>query len=1513
MKSNFHNKKKRKETKTKELLQKNLNKETVNEPFLGFQDRLHWLCSNKHPTIEMIDLMLGYGLTLNKQKATKHFGKTALHLMCSRNDLTKNDKKCVLYLIQKGSVPFLQTNKAENCFDLLIRKNRLYFCSKVLITFFQTQIALCYQKKANLPFFLKVFNALQNKELDEVDRLFEKKLAFIDPEHAKKNQSQNQPRFQRRARPNGIKPSAVPINIPLTLLDYLILCLGMNNKNQQDLQTYEELIADWIDKIISYTNIFSKQTKRYNRYTSYRSKPKKPFLPNLHFLFNKKNFNQNIFNLLIQKGLDINMKIKKKTFLEYCLLNKKPSVHMIEFLLTNKAKLNTKFEKNAFHVFFQKKSYNISSKFTTTQYIELFELLLKFDHDLNLKEWNNYKTPAHFFLTSRIFSTKLFKYLVKKGTNLHIKDAYNETVLEILFIFQNITNDLFNFLKENNLLFQINQKQGTNTSTSNTTDLVPISDTYKLFCFYCLHSKPKIEIINYFIQNENKFTQSSKTRTSPFLSLFSNPNVQDLNVDLLGSLLIKGFNILDTDHRNQNFLHLILSNEKLNNSNLEIIEFLINYIRTHHKTDLNMILNSRNKLGQTPLHSICSNTHQRKNKFIKFIDLLIVKNNCDVNSTNDKDSALHLLTYNNSITIETLKIFLQNEKLNLNLKNKDGNTILHLLCKYNLDYERSESRYRMKPKTELKLQTLQLIELLIIHGCDVNLLNNNKDSALHLLTYNNSITIETLKIFLQNEKLNLNLKNKDGNTILHLLCKYNLDYERSESRFKNKKKTNLKLQTIKLIELLMRNDCNVNLINNNKDTALHLLMNSNAIQIKTLEIFLQNEKLNPNLKNSDGNTTLHLFCQNNYLPLRLDIVQLYINKGFDINSLNNDLDTILHIITNKRELQFQHLTFFHKNGAKFNLYKNDKYSILTLYLRKNYQWSASAIDERIILFFIQNGSNLNDLDSFRYTTFQLICACQPSLKLFILCIKKGYKIDKSLMQFRNTLISITKFNYFSFQLLELVFKSALLSPKNIDFSFVPLRELLLFSKIKISNKLIQYLIKKGLDINKKYPKKINQGTTPDSHNAFHYLLQNKDLTAQNLQFLIDKGAIFNSSQLRSHINELHLYCSENRNVNIDVLKILIKYVDINQIDGFRRTPIIHLIKKNLTVENGRYVNTKIQEIVFLLKNGTKIIDYENNISLLNFVCYELPNFDLIQLLVNYHNNNNNNNNNNDNNNNDNNSRNTNNNNLNIMNFQSPFLNKNSPLHFICLNPNPSFETIKYLIEKGADPNLRNSKNETALIILMGRYTLHFKIIDYLLKITNINQDEHKKILAFLLQLRKNLPFKEPNSRNSQYRDHLYWIKAFLKMGWDINTLDITGNPFINIYSSYTISYPSVFKFLIQNNAKANLFDRRNRTALSNYLSRTNLNFEIINLLIQQCKKNDDKINTKNNVDTISHSLHSYCLLDNSTNIKVFQLFGENGVNFNYCSRKNPQQKTILSLVCNSLVRIINNGKKFMLL
>ena len=242
----------------------------------------------------------------------------------------------------------------------------------------------------------------------------------------------------------------------------------------------------------------------------------------------------------------------------------------------------------------------------------------------------------------------------------------------------------------------------------------------------------------------------------------------------------------------------------------------------------------------------------------------------------------------------------------INARTRAGETPLHLSCKYD-----NTVNFRA----------------LLAHGADPNLFCGGGRTAFHILAeavansgheYKRVATIFRL---LQNHGADINSEDKFGDTPLHIVAK------RSHLA-----SANFWMYQLTLCRILLEHGANMNAQNNAGETPLHVLVCQSVYRLRdwtdikdTMQLLLQHGA-DIDTRNKAGNTPLHTLVANPsngwHGETGHEVTQLLLQCGADVNIQNKAGDTPLHTIIKqglKEERIFQSLI---DHGADVGIQNN---------------------------------------------------------------------------------------------------------------------------------------------------------------------------------------------------------------------------------------------------------------------------------------------------------------------------------------------------------------------------------------------------------------------------------------------------------------------------------------------------------------------------------------------------------------------------------------------------------------
>ena len=295
--------------------------------------------------------------------------------------------------------------------------------------------------------------------------------------------------------------------------------------------------------------------------------------------------------------------------------------------------------------------------------------------------------------------------------------------------------------------------------------------------------------------------------------------------------------------------------EQYGNEGSSLLSRILSYRCSKRKKLIKLLVahanNSRDSKGNTVLHLACKHSVQfLVKRYSSYYEQSAVNNR--------QQLPLHIACDRNNLVI--IKLVSSQLKLNVNTRDFEGNTPLHVLCKSILHFSGRCVGERWKKSNFLKC----LAYLLFKKKCDVNIPDDSGELPVHILLKNcgrfyclDADDEEKVVLMLTRRYFtNINAQDCDGNTLLHIACK-------------NK--------AWNIAHHLTRFRCNIDLYNNDKCLPLHYAVVSHQPFSGKEEADLSMGIIKAvssgctqiHLKNRSGMTPLHIACR----EIKLDVVQ----------------------------------------------------------------------------------------------------------------------------------------------------------------------------------------------------------------------------------------------------------------------------------------------------------------------------------------------------------------------------------------------------------------------------------------------------------------------------------------------------------------------------------------------------------------------------------------------------------------------------------------------------------------
>ncbi|MBB4800960.1 ankyrin repeat protein [Flavobacterium nitrogenifigens] len=257
-----------------------------------------------------------------------------------------------------------------------------------------------------------------------------------------------------------------------------------------------------------------------------------------------------------------------------------------------------------------------------------------------------------------------------------------------------------------------------------------------------------------------------------------------------------GCNAQYKSNSQENLIHKIVNNYSLNaEKGKEYIKILI---------ENGVDINEKNVVGTTPLMYAVK---RNKKEYIP----ILLENGADPNETDNQENSSFYYAVGEQFSIPMYELLAESSSADFNSINKDGRTLLTEFI-------------RMMSDSENDLNSLQR---LLSDGADLNhaaqYYGNPKSGIDYIAEKKSGI----LKSALDSGSIDVNEQDNQGNTILHKVCAYNVNYDAEAAK-----------EIYRKVKLLLENGADKNITNDKDETALTLASTDN-LKIKTVELLMK--------------------------------------------------------------------------------------------------------------------------------------------------------------------------------------------------------------------------------------------------------------------------------------------------------------------------------------------------------------------------------------------------------------------------------------------------------------------------------------------------------------------------------------------------------------------------------------------------------------------------------------------------------------------------------------------------
>ena len=278
-------------------------------------------------------------------------------------------------------------------------------------------------------------------------------------------------------------------------------------------------------------------------------------------------------------------------------------------------------------------------------------------------------------------------------------------------------------------------------------------------------------------------------------------------------------------------------------------------------------VNSRNVGGKTPLHLVAKLTFPRsESNRLNLVELLL-EYGAEVNSR-DKKGATVLHDASLLRDLEVARVLLDHGAY-VNAEDNWRRTPLHRVLEpvYYLD----EGRF-------------DVARLLVERGADVNIPDKNHETPLHLASFH--LDLELVQLLLDHGA-NVNAENNRGQTSLDRVFEFKCYSDQDDSG---------------VAQLLMERGADVNARDKDHETLLHLASSRQDLELVAELLF---HGANPDAKDNKGKSPLHRAVEPKYYfdEGRFGVAQLLVERGADVNTRHKGYKTLVRLASSRLNLK----------------------------------------------------------------------------------------------------------------------------------------------------------------------------------------------------------------------------------------------------------------------------------------------------------------------------------------------------------------------------------------------------------------------------------------------------------------------------------------------------------------------------------------------------------------------------------------------------------------------------------
>lgn len=257
-----------------------------------------------------------------------------------------------------------------------------------------------------------------------------------------------------------------------------------------------------------------------------------------------------------------------------------------------------------------------------------------------------------------------------------------------------------------------------------------------------------------------------------------------------------GCNALFKNNAGESFVYNVLNNYSLDTEKgKEYIHLLL---------ENGLDVNERNIVGTTPL--MWAVKRNKKEYVTTFLE-----NGADPNETDDLENNAFFYAVAEQMSFELYDLLASAVTANFNIINKNGRTLLTEFISMMSDSENN----------------LKFLERLLSDGADLNFCAEYYGKPKTGLDYIVEKKAGILNSVLNTVSIDINEQDNKGNTLLHKVCAYNVNYDAEAAK-----------EIYRKVKLLLENGAEKDITNDKDETALMLASGDN-LKVKTVELLMK--------------------------------------------------------------------------------------------------------------------------------------------------------------------------------------------------------------------------------------------------------------------------------------------------------------------------------------------------------------------------------------------------------------------------------------------------------------------------------------------------------------------------------------------------------------------------------------------------------------------------------------------------------------------------------------------------